>query len=134
MNLEIAQFASDIGVLNHGTPRDNDFAAVGHRGIGDLLQTVDMARKARDDDAAFGIFNDLAQGLSHLGLRRGEIGILRVRRVGHHQIDANLAKAGKRTEVRMNAVNGALIELKSPVCKTLPAGDCMNTPTAPGME
>ena len=32
--------------------------------------------------------------------------------VGHHQIDANLPKAGKRAEIRMNAVDGALVELE----------------------
>lgn len=46
LNLEIAQLAGDIGVLNHGTPRDNNLAAVGHRGIGNLLQAVDMGSQS----------------------------------------------------------------------------------------
>lgn len=43
LNLQIAQATCDIGVLNHRTARDHDFAAARDSRIGDLLQAMDMA-------------------------------------------------------------------------------------------
>ena len=97
---------------DHGTARDDHFAAVGHRSVGDLLQTMDMACEAGDDHAALRVLDDLAKRTAHFGLGRREVGILRVRGVGHHQVDAHLGETRQRAEIGMHAVDGALVELE----------------------
>ena len=105
LNLQITQATCDIGVLNHRTARDHDFAAARDSRIGDLLQAVDMACKARDNDAALGVLDNGTQRLAHFSLRRGEVRVRGIRRVAHHEVDAHFRETRERSEVGANTVN-----------------------------
>ena len=111
-DIEVPQFAGDIGVLDHGTARDHDLAPVGDRGIADLLQTVDMARERSDDHAPLRLGDDAREVLPHFPLRGRERRLLRVRGVGEQQIDPDVAEARKRVEVGMHTVDGRLVEFE----------------------
>ena len=65
---QVMQLAGDIGVLDHGTPGNDHLALVFHGCVADLLQPVDMAGEAGDDNAALGVCDDAAKRLAHRSL------------------------------------------------------------------
>ena len=111
-DLEVAELAGDLGVRDHGAARHDDLAAHGRRGVAHLLQTVDVAREARDEHATRRVLDDVPEGGAHRGLTRGEAGHVGVRGVGEHEVDALLAKAVDGVVVGAHAVDGRLVELE----------------------
>ena len=73
-NPEIAQLAGDLGVCDHRAARHDHLAANGHRGVADLLESVDVARERGDEDAARRVLDDVSESWSDGSLGRSEAG------------------------------------------------------------
>ena len=111
-DVEVAELAGDLGVVDHGAARHHDLAAHGDGGVADLLQAVDVAREGRDEDAALGVLDDVAQVGADRGLGLGEAGPGGVGGVGQQQVDAQGAELADCLVVGTTAVNGRLVELE----------------------
>ena len=112
VDVEVPQVLGDLGVLHHGAAGDHHLAAAGHGGVVDLLDAVDVAREGGHDHPLLGARDDRAQGLAHLGLALGELGLLGVGGVAHHQVDAQVPKVAQGVEVGADPVDGGLVELE----------------------
>ena len=109
-----AELEGDADVLQHRAAQERDLAAARDGGVGELLDAVDVAREAGDDDPPTPLRQeDPAQGLADAALAAGVAGQLRVRRVREQQADAfgggDLADPG---QVRAAPVDGVQVELE----------------------
>ena len=78
-DLEVAQLARDLRVVDHGAAGHDHLAANGRSGVAHLLQPVDVAGERRHEHPARRVLDDVAQLRTHRGLGLGEA---RPRRVG----------------------------------------------------
>ena len=109
---QVAKLAGDLGIGNHGTTSHHDLTTDGSRTIAHLLQTVDVAREARHEDATRRILDDVAQGTTDSGLGLGEARSGRVGRVRKQKVDPLLAELVDGMVVGTDAINGSLVELE----------------------
>ncbi len=72
---------------------------------------MDVRREAGDEDAALPRRDDLPERLAHDPLRTREAWALGVRRVAEQEIDAAVSELGQPTDVRLQAVDGRVVEL-----------------------
>jgi hypothetical protein len=76
-------------VLLHRQAERRHLAAEGHGRVGDLLDPVDVAGEAGDDDApALVLVEQVVEDLAHRGLAAGVAGLVRVGGVAQQQPDA----------------------------------------------
>ena len=60
-DVEVAELAGDLGVVDHRAASDDDLATACDRRVTDLLDAVDVARERGDDHALLGLREDRAQ-------------------------------------------------------------------------
>ncbi len=65
VDLQVAEFAGDLGVGDHRAAGDDDLAVGRDRRVADLLDAVDVAGERRRDHALVGVLDDVAQRGSH---------------------------------------------------------------------
>ena len=71
-----------------------------------------MACKRGDDDPPLRLLDDLVQLAPHFAFRLREIGVVRVRGIGEHEVDSRVSEPRDRAEIGVNAIDGALIEFE----------------------
>ena len=69
-HLEVSEVGRDAHVAHHAAAHEGDLAAVGGRGIQDLLHAVHVAREAGDDDAALRLRDDALEHRADVALER----------------------------------------------------------------
>ena len=73
---------------------------------------MDVTGEGSDDDATLCLLDDALEALAYFALGRSERALHRVGRVGHHEIDAFLAKTGKGAEIGDDTVDWRLVKLE----------------------
>ena len=66
--LDVAVLPGDGDDVFHASAEDADLAAVLDGDLDDLLDTIDVAREGRDDDAPEGFFEDVLDAFADVGL------------------------------------------------------------------
>jgi hypothetical protein len=103
--------------LVHRAPEERDDALVRARRVRHLLDSMDVAREARDDDQLARPRDDLVQHGPDAPLAGGVSGLLGVRRVAQQQVDASTGLRGERVEIRGAPVERRLVDLEVPRVK-----------------
>ncbi len=85
---------------------------MGVRGVDHLLDTMHVGGKRRDHDAALGLGEQAIQHGADLHLGHRETGDLRVGGVHHEEVQALLADARERPQVRDAAIERQLVHLE----------------------
>ena len=111
-HLEVAQVAGHAHVADHRAAHERDLAAVGVRGVEDLLDAVHVAGEAGDDDASRRGAEDVLDGRGQVTLGGREAGHLGVGGVGHEQVDPLLAQPREAAQVGDPAVERELVHLE----------------------
>ena len=70
-DLDVAVFPGDADDVFHGAAHDADLPIVLQGDLDDLLDTVDVAREGRDDDAPGGVIENLVDARPDRGFARG---------------------------------------------------------------
>ena len=110
--MQEAELGGDPHVADHGAADEGDLAPGLLSRVEDLLDPVDVAAEAGDDDAPFGMPEDLVDGRRDLELRGGEAGHVGVRRVGEEQVDTLLPQPGEGTQIGDPTIERQLVHLE----------------------
>ena len=133
--LQVAEVARDTHVPHHGAAHEGHPAAVRGGRVQHLLHPVHVAGEAGHDDPLLGLREHLVQHRGDVTLAGDDARDLGVGGVGH--------AAGRRPRPPRRAKpprsvsrpsSGSWSILKSPVCRTTPAGVVTATASASGME
>src|SRR5690606_16828123 len=111
-DLEVAEFAGDVHVADHGAAHEGDLAAVCLGGVEDLLHPVDVGGEAGDDDAFLGFGEDVVDDAGDVAFAGDEAGDLGVGGVRQQQVDALGAEPGEAAEVGDAVVQRQLVHLE----------------------
>ena len=112
LDVEVAELAGDIGVLDHGATRNNDFSTIFDGSIADLLHAMNMRCTGGDDDASFCLANDLLKRFADFSLGRSKCRVQRIGGIAQHEVNADITETSECGEVRGNTINRRLIELE----------------------
>ena len=123
--VDVAERARDVHVLSERTADERNLSVVLDRHLGGLLHPVDVRREARDQDTTCTHRDQLPERLTDEPFRAGHPGPLRVGRVAEHEVDALVTDRGELADVRLEAVDGGVVEL--PVAGVQhPPGGCFD--------
>ncbi len=109
---QVAEFARDAHVADHGPAHEGDLAPVLDGGVEHLLDPVHVRGEAGHDDALGGVAEDLVEDRRDVALRGHHAGYLGVGRVGHQQVDALGAEPGEPSEIGQPSVQRELVHLE----------------------
>ena len=111
-DIEVAQLAGHLGILNHRPAGDGDLAAMLRRHIHDLLDARDERGEGRHDHPAWGLPHHLVEGVVQRGLREGVTRPIRVGAVGKQHQHPAAAELGQFGVIGGPAVHRRVIELE----------------------
>jgi hypothetical protein len=102
----------DFDVVDHAAADEGDFAIDAGSDVDDLLDAVDAAGEAGEDDAARGRSAEVFESRNYGTFGRSEAGALDVGGVGEERENAFVAIARERVEIEAGAVYGRLVDLE----------------------
>ena len=102
----------DFDVVDHAAADEGDFAIDARGDVDDLLDAVDAAGEAGEDDAARGGAAEIFEARDDGALGRSEAGALDVGGVAEERENAFVAVAREGVEIEAGAVNGSLVDLE----------------------
>ena len=111
-DIHIAQDHGNADDVFHAAPGDRDLAAVPGRNGNDLLQTVHVGSKGRDDDALVAAGKKLVKALTDLPLRGGMSRVFRVCGIAQQREHAFLAELAEAREIDHPAGDRRQVDLE----------------------
>ena len=90
-DIEIAQFDSNLDVIDHAPSEDSDFAFELHSRIDSLLDTGNIRGECRQNNTAFGSAEGFTEGMTDGRFRFGIASPFRIGAVRHEEQDASAA-------------------------------------------
>jgi hypothetical protein len=121
-HVHVAEVARDVRVLAHRAPHDANLAPEADRDVDRLLHAVHVRGERRDEDAPLPQREDLPERLADDPFGRREPGALRVRGVAEQQVDPPVAEVGEPADVRLQPVDGRVVELVVACMDDAPGG------------
>ena len=110
-NLQVAQVAGHLGVLDHAGTDERQLASVAIGGFSRLLHTRDQRGERADQDAALGQAEDLVEGAIDHRLGGRPTGIVGVGRVGQQRQNPPAPQLPQLAEIGRLAVHRGVVEL-----------------------
>jgi hypothetical protein len=111
-NAQVAHRVRDFDVVDHAAADERDFAVNARGDVDDLLNPVDAAGEAGENDAPRSGTAEIFETRDNGAFGRREAGALDVGGVGEEREDAFVAVAREGVKIESGAVDGGLIDLE----------------------